>query len=323
LECSGNVVLRRNHAFVSGSKAATAISEPVWVRTALSARADAGSPSVVTPIKTSRTVRSPRRHFFAAMLGLAILGAGTAAVGAPSVPERREWRVDGLVREGLVYLPAGAKAAPSPVIFAFHGHGGSMQNAARSFAYHTLWPEAVVVYLQGLKTPGLLTDPEGKRSGWQASAGDQGDRDLKFFDTVLAALRSEGRVDEQRIYVTGHSNGGGFTYLLWAQRGEVFAAAAPSGAAGAKVMGSLTPKPMLHVAGEADPLVKYAWQKAMMAAVLKLNQAGPGTPWKYGGEWHDSKVGAPTVVWVHKGGHAFPPAARTAIVEFFRLHVRK
>jgi len=271
------------------------------------------------PMKTSRPVRTSRRCFIAALLGLTLLHA--RASGAASTPERREWTVDGGLREGLVYLPAGA--APAPVIFAFHGHGGSMHNAARSFSFHTLWPEAVVVYLQGLKTPGKLTDPEGKRSGWQASAGDQGDRDLKFFDTVLAALRREGRVDEQRIYTTGHSNGGGFTYLLWAQRGAVFAAVAPSGAVGTRSIGGLTPKPMLHVAGETDLIVKYAWQKAMIAAVLKLNQAGPGTPWKYGGEWHDSSIGAPTVVWVYKGGHAFPPAARTAIVEFFRLHARK
>jgi len=27
----------------------------------------------------------------------------------------------------------------------FHGHGGSMRNAVRSFGYHALWPEAIVV----------------------------------------------------------------------------------------------------------------------------------------------------------------------------------
>ena len=94
-----------------------------------------------------------------------------------------------------------------------------MKGAAANFAYHELWPEAIAVYMQGLNTPGALTDPEGKKPGWQKTVGDQNDRDLKFFDAVLATLKKDYKVDEKRIYATGHSNGGGFTYLLWAARG--------------------------------------------------------------------------------------------------------
>ena len=106
-----------------------------------------------------------------------------------------------------------------------------MKYAANKFAYHKHWPEAIVVYMQGLNTPGTLTDPQGKLPGWQKTFGDQGDRDLKFFDAVLATLKKDYKVDEKRIYATGHSNGGGFTYLLWAARGDVFAAVAPCAAA--------------------------------------------------------------------------------------------
>ena len=48
---------------------------------------------------------------------------------------------------------------------------------------------------------------------------------------MLTTLKKDYRVDEKRIYATGHSNGGGFTYLLWAARGDVFAAVAPCAAA--------------------------------------------------------------------------------------------
>ena len=114
-------------------------------------------------------------------------------------------------RQGLLYVPEAAKSMPAPLVFCFHGHGGNTRNAARSFRLHEVWPEAIVVYLQGLNTPGQLTDPEGKKPGWQKSAGDQGDRDLKFFDAVLKSIRQDYRVDDRRVYSMGHSNGGGFT----------------------------------------------------------------------------------------------------------------
>jgi poly(3-hydroxybutyrate) depolymerase len=74
-----------------------------------------------------------------------LAGAFTLRAADPLV--RREWTVDGVVRQALVYVPPQAATNPCPVVFAFHGHGGSMQNAVRSFAYHREWPEAIVVSL--------------------------------------------------------------------------------------------------------------------------------------------------------------------------------
>ena len=62
-------------------------------------------------------------------------------------PTRREWVVEGVKREGMVHVPAAAKTQPSPVVFAFHGHGGNMHNATRMFPIHERWPEAIVVFL--------------------------------------------------------------------------------------------------------------------------------------------------------------------------------
>ena len=87
----------------------------------------------------------------------------------------------------LVYAPSKKTDGKVPLVFDFHGHGGTAKHAARTHHFHEAWPEAVVVYMQGLNTPGKLTDPEGKKSGWQSGPGDQKDRDLKFFDAVLAS----------------------------------------------------------------------------------------------------------------------------------------
>ena len=244
--------------------------------------------------------------------------AAVVAARAVEAPMRREWTIEGTVREGLVYVPAGAKTQPTPVVFVFHGHGGTMRNAARTFALHTQWPEAIVVYLQGLNTPGRLTDPEGKKPGWQNATGLHGDRDLKLFDAVLAGLRAECRVDDARSYSTGHSNGGGFTYLLWAARGEVLAAVAPSASAANAVRTQLKPKPVLHLAGRKDALVKFEWQEATMAQLRKLNGCGEGEPWAKDCTRYPSTRGTPVVTMIHDGAHEFPKEAPALIVRFFK-----
>lgn len=239
-------------------------------------------------------------------------------------PTRHEWTVGGVKREGLIALPEKATKA-APVVFAFHGHGGNMKNAAGQFPIHKLWPEAVCVYLQGLPTPGKLTDPEGKRNGWQHAAGDQDDRDLKFFDAVLAGLKKDHTIDEKRIYSTGHSNGGAFTYLLWAKRGDVFAAMAPSAATGGvATTKELKPKPALHIAGEKDPLVKFEWQTATIAHLKKLNECeADGKPWEKVATQFASKTGNPVVTYIHPGAHVVPKDAPALVVKFFQQHEKK
>lgn len=258
------------------------------------------------------------RHFTLPATCFLILASASPGAGRP-----REWQVDGVTRKATVYAPA--TPGPTPLVFAFHGHGGSAGQAARSFDLHTRWPEAIVVYPQGLNTPGRLTDPQGLKPGWQQAAGDQGDRDLKFFDAVLKSLQSEFKIDARRVYATGHSNGGAFTYLLWAERPEVLAAVAPSGATAGASAKSLKPKPALHVAGRADPLVKFAWQQATMTAVRTVNEcAAEGQPWATAGDLvgtvYPSKAGTPFVSLLSPGTHKFPTEAAGLMVKFFKEH---
>lgn len=239
----------------------------------------------------------------------------------------KTWTVDGETRKALVRVPTESKSG-APLLFVFHGHGGTMNHAARVYAFHTHWPEAVVVYPQGLPTPGKLTDPEGKKNGWQSGPGDQKDRDLKFFDVMLASFKKDNHVDEKRVYATGHSNGGLFTYLLWSQRGDAFAAFAPSAAILTKGNKDFKPKPVLHLAGEKDPLVKFEWQKRMIETVRKVNGAeGEGKSWAKAGDivgtQYESKTGSPVVTLIFPGTHNFPDKAPELIVKFFKEHAKK
>lgn len=253
-----------------------------------------------------------------------VVGLVLASFSPAQTPALRTWEVDGSKREALVFPPTKKSDGKVPLVFDFHGHGGTARHAARTHHFHETWPEALVVYMQGLNTPGKLTDPEGKRSGWQATPGDQKDRDLKFFDAVLASMKKDYPVDENRIYATGHSNGGAFTYLLWAKRGDTFAAFAPVAAAAGLYFLEARPKPLFHAASEKDPLVKFAMQQRTLDRVKKINGCdAKGEAWDKGCLRYPSAMGNPVVIYLHDEGHGYPSGTPTLIVKFFKEHTRK
>ena len=234
-----------------------------------------------------------------------------------STPQTTEIEVGGVKRQALIYAPS-VKSDHPPVVFGFHGHGGNMRNAARSFQMQELWPEAVVVYMQGLPTPGVLTDPKGERNGWQSKEGDGGNRDLKFFDVVYDKVVHDFRADPKRIYAMGHSNGGSFTYLLWAARADKIAAFGPSGAVASVYRGQLVPKPAFIVSGEQDQLVRPIAQQFGISYVKSLD-----------GVDGDVKMGvlkgskADLGLYIYPGDHTYPREANKPMVEFFKTHSLK
>lgn len=240
-----------------------------------------------------------------------------AATPDPSL-QTLELTVDGVQRTALVYVPQIAAGQTVPLVFVFHGHGSTAANAAEVFGINRRWPEAISVYPQGLNIPSI-TDAEGTRAGWQHNVGEVGDRDLHFFDMLLAKLKREHPVDAKRIYATGHSNGGGFTYLLWLARGDVFAAVAPCSAA-PKFTAELKAKPAFLGAGKADPLIAYGRQQAEAETLRKVNGcAESGEPWEDGaGTEFASKGGTPLVTYFYEGGHAMNPQEAALAVKFFQ-----
>jgi beta-lactamase class D len=195
--------------------------------------------------------------------------------------------------------------------------------AMARLGFQDLWPEAFVVCPQGLPTV-TPRDPDGQRPGWQTMPGANDDRDLKLVDAILKTLRDE-KVDDRRLFATGHSNGGGFTYLLWAERGKELAAVAPvaAGASALRAAGLPDPLPALHIAGETDAIVRFAVQQRTMEAARRLNRCAPeGRTWAKAGDLvgtiYPSPDGAPFVSVVHPGGHTYPAVAPDLIVRFFK-----
>ena len=244
------------------------------------------------------------------LLGL-LLALGARGASA----EVMKWQVDGETREAIVYSPAMPRGGEGvPLVLSFHGYGDDMHNFQHTNV-HAAWPDAIVVYFQGLQTRGGLR-------GWQVRRGDV-DRDLKLVDVALASLRRTYTIDDDRIYATGFSNGGMFTYLLWAERPGVFAAYAPVAGRLSEAVRPKQPSPLFHVAGEGDRVVSFSDQGAAIEAAIEVNGIGatktgcgegctvygPGTP-------------APVMTWIHPGAHVYPRGTAERIVSFFREHSR-
>lgn len=259
---------------------------------------------------------------FLALVGSVFLTTGGLhAQAAGSSLVRKEWNVGGVPREALVCLPSNVPARGVPLLFDFHGHGGTMRNASRA-DYHGLWPEAIVIYPQGLPSSGHLVDKEGRLPGWQFSEGEQGDRDLKFFDAMLATAVNEYRADPKNVFVAGHSNGGRFSQLLWAARGDKLKAVAASGTSALNLVLELKPKPYLQISGKNDPLVPVRLQKASFNALLKINGGGPGRMEKQYPDGtltrYSSSSNIPTLFFLHPGDHSLPAEVPRIVAAFFR-----
>jgi polyhydroxybutyrate depolymerase len=243
----------------------------------------------------------------------------TAAIAEDA--KRQTFTVEGQTRSALVFDSSAPVPKPgAPLVFVFHGHGGNSQASARKFHIHSQWPEAVVIYPQGLPAPGK-NDPEGLKNGWQKRVGELKDRDLKLFDVMLDWAKRQYKIDATRIYVAGHSNGGSMTYVLWKARSESIAAFAPCASAfGINAIGA-KPKPAILLAGEQDAVVPFEVQKWNLGVVLKLNQCElNGSSSGKEITLYKSKVGADVAAYIYPGTHALPDDTGAVITRFFKQH---
>lgn len=246
-----------------------------------------------------------------------LLAAAVSLAPSHAFAETMTWNVAGEKREAIVYAPtAGSPGGKVPLVLSFHGRGDDMENFQHT-AMHRAWPQAVVVYFQGLPTASTLR-------GWQNEKGHDNDRDLKLIDAALASLRTKYHVDDSRIYATGFSNGAAFTYLLWAERPAVFAAYAPVAGRLRPSVRLTQPKPVFHVAGRADPQILFVDQQAAIEAAIRADGVtGKNTSCGNECTLYGAGSAAPVMTWIHAGGHTYPNSTSERIAAFFREHPRK
>jgi len=253
----------------------------------------------------------PDTDFAAAEAVVAAVKLGKDPFAGRTGALKRHYRLDAAneIIPYRMYVPTaytGAKAFP--LIVALHGLGGTEDSffdnydkrlppLAEQHGYILVAPLGYRVdgsYGWGLGT--APADPNVRRT-----------QDLSEQDVmqVLQRVRQQYKVDENRIYLMGHSMGGIGTWKIAPKFPDIWAALGPIAGNGAPdTLDKIRHIPEIIVHGDADPTVPVSGSRNMVAKLKEL-----GTEHKYievPGGLH-SDVVAPNLA---------------AIVEFFNTHKR-
>jgi polyhydroxybutyrate depolymerase len=122
-------------------------------------------------------------------------------------------------RSYVLFVPTAYNAnAAMPLIFAWHGLGGSGTVARQYFRIEQAAAnQAIFVYPTGLPNS----------SGQTAWTLTQTGIDVQLFDALLADVSNRYCIDRSRVYATGHSYGAMMTNALGCYRGNVLRGIAP------------------------------------------------------------------------------------------------
>ena len=140
---------------------------------------------------------------------------------------------NGIEREYIAYVPKEVKEAgkPAPLVVAYHGAQTSMRNffentlyyrLADSYGFMVVFPESTLIPVAPALTGGVT---KAYRPLWQLENPDMIKTEEVYADELLDNVIANYKVDENRIYCTGHSMGCMMTnYLGTSKVSDRFAA---------------------------------------------------------------------------------------------------
>jgi polyhydroxybutyrate depolymerase len=148
-----------------------------------------------------------------------------------------------------------------PLVIGLHGGGGSgEQFEAQTSLSNTADAENfIIIYPDGLPNPNvnIRTWNAGKCCGQNASTLQTDD--VGFIADLIDKMVKDYRVDNKKVYATGHSNGAMLCYRLANELSEKIAAIAPN-AGNFQMKSAYEPVrnvPVIHINSKLDENVKY------------------------------------------------------------------
>jgi poly(3-hydroxybutyrate) depolymerase len=173
--------------------------------------------------------------------------------------------VDGSTRSYIVYAPKNL-GENRPLLISCHG-----MNQDANYQKGMLVIESVA------DTAKFLTVfPQGIDKSWDIS----GDRDIHFVEAIIEKMVSQYKIDRNRVYLSGFSMGGMFTYHAMNKIPDKIAAFAPiSGYPmwGTSANASVRPIPIIHTHGTDDDVVSFSGVQGALDVWIKHNGC-PTTP---------------------------------------------
>ena len=195
---------------------------------------------------------------FLSLIFLLVLLATPAALHAQTTIIRT-MQAGGLTREYRLYVPAiySRTTGAVPLLLNLHGYGSNYQEQEN---YGDFRPIAVTANFLVVHPNGTI---DGNGNHFWNTFGPRGTGvdDVAFLSTLIDTLARRYRLDLNRVYSTGMSNGGFMSYELACQLGNRIAAiASVTGSMTASRLAGCTsgrPVPVLEIHGTADNTVPY------------------------------------------------------------------
>ncbi len=170
-----------------------------------------------------------------------------------------EITVDGTKRNYILYVPSNL-GEDRPLLISCHG-----MNQDAAYQRNMLQIESVA------DTAKFVTVfPNGIDKSWDIS----GDRDLRFMQALIDEMVKKYAIDPDRVYLSGFSMGGMFTYHAMNRMADKIAAFAPI--SGYPMWGgnysSSRPVPIIHTHGTTDDVVGFSGVAAVLSGWVDRNK---------------------------------------------------
>jgi polyhydroxybutyrate depolymerase len=246
----------------------------------------------------------------------------------------------GQARQYILHVPSAYQPGkPIALVLGFHGAGSSAREfeSYSDFSFIANMESFIVVYPQAL----------GGHPTWNTTAGAD-NPDIQFVRDLLDDVESRCHIDPNRIYASGHSNGGGLANRLACNLSERIAAiGSVSGAyQWSEDCSPARPVAILGIHGTDDPIIPYNGYPdakeppaAYYAISVPIPQWASSWSTRNGCDikpssldqsdqvtrdtWSNCRAGVEVILYtIHGGGHGWPESFEAAQViwEFFARH---